>query len=102
MFDFSSLWQRFRSRRDRDIDREQAAQPLRSPVTLDLAIAPDDPLVRHFQVNPGVVDVDTLALDSPALTSLREAGVRLVVPLVSQGELIGMINLGERLSEQEY
>lgn len=102
MFDFSNLWQRFRGRRDRDVEQEQAAPPLHAPVTLDLPIAPDDPLVHHFQANPGVVDVDTLALDSPALAALREAGVRLVVPLVSQGELIGMINLGERLSEQEY
>jgi len=33
---------------------------------------------------------------------LRAAGVKLVVPLVSQGELIGVLNLGARLSEQEY
>lgn len=33
---------------------------------------------------------------------MRAAGIRLVVPLVSQGELIGLINLGSRLSEQEY
>ncbi len=28
--------------------------------------------------------------------------MQLVVPLVAQGELIGLLNLGERLSEQEY
>ena len=33
---------------------------------------------------------------------MREAGVALVVPLVSQGELIGTLNLGPRLSEQDY
>jgi serine phosphatase RsbU (regulator of sigma subunit)/anti-sigma regulatory factor (Ser/Thr protein kinase) len=33
---------------------------------------------------------------------MREAGVALIVPLVSQGELIGTLNLGPRLSEQEY
>ncbi|MCA9947163.1 MAG: SpoIIE family protein phosphatase, partial [Anaerolineales bacterium] len=38
----------------------------------------------------------------PALVAMRDAGIRLVVPLVSQGELIGLINLGSRLSEQEY
>ena len=37
-----------------------------------------------------------------ALDALRAAGVKLVVPLVSQGELIGLLNLGARLSEQEY
>ena len=48
------------------------------------------------------MDIDTLELDSPALRELRAAGVKLAVPLVSQGELIGVLNLGPRLSEQEY
>ena len=34
--------------------------------------------------------------------ALREAGVELVVPLVSQGELVGVVNLGPRLSDQAY
>ncbi len=34
--------------------------------------------------------------------ALKAAGVKLVVPLISQGELIGLVNLGARLSEQEY
>jgi len=46
--------------------------------------------------------VEALELDSPALEGLRAAGVKLVVPLVSQGELIGLLNLGPRLSEQAY
>src|SRR4029079_3582535 len=43
-----------------------------------------------------------LELDSPALTKLKVAGVKLAVPLVSQGELIGVLNLGPRRSEQDY
>ena len=70
--------------------------------TLDLDIAPNDPLLAYVLHNPGVLDVTQLQLDSPALRALREAGILLVVPLVSQGELIGLINLGARLSEQEY
>ncbi|MDX1665343.1 MAG: SpoIIE family protein phosphatase [Candidatus Promineifilaceae bacterium] len=68
----------------------------------ELDIRPDDPLLAYFQQAPGLVDVDQLDLASPALDALRAAGVRLVVPLVSQGELIGLINLGPRLSEQDY
>jgi serine phosphatase RsbU (regulator of sigma subunit)/anti-sigma regulatory factor (Ser/Thr protein kinase) len=48
------------------------------------------------------VDVTRLELASPSLDALRAAGVALVVPLVTQGELIGTLNLGPRLSEQEY
>jgi serine phosphatase RsbU (regulator of sigma subunit)/anti-sigma regulatory factor (Ser/Thr protein kinase) len=40
--------------------------------------------------------------DSPALEQMRAQGLKLIVPLVTQGELIGLLNLGPRLSEQEY
>ena len=65
-------------------------------------IAPDDPLLAHLQSASGVVDIETLELDSAALRAMREAGVKLAVPLVSQGDLIGVLNLGPRRSEQEY
>ena len=68
----------------------------------EVDIAPNDPLLAYLQAAPGPVDVSTLDLDSVAVRELRTAGVALVVPLVSQGELIGTLNLGPRLSEQEY
>ena len=65
-------------------------------------IAESDPLLAYLQSAAGPVEVAKLELDSPAVHALREAGVALVVPLVSQGELIGTLNLGPRLSEQDY
>jgi serine phosphatase RsbU (regulator of sigma subunit)/anti-sigma regulatory factor (Ser/Thr protein kinase) len=65
-------------------------------------IAPNDPLIAYLQGAAGAVDVASLQLDSPALAGLRAAGITMVVPLVSQGELIGLLNLGERRSEQAY
>lgn len=65
-------------------------------------IAPNDPLLAYLQSATGAVDVEALELDSPALTALKAAGVKLAVPLVSQGELIGVLNLGPRRSEQDY
>jgi serine phosphatase RsbU (regulator of sigma subunit)/anti-sigma regulatory factor (Ser/Thr protein kinase) len=65
-------------------------------------IAPDDPILPYLQSVAEPVDVDRLELDSDALGAMKEAGIRLVVPLVSQGELIGILFLGPRLSEQEY
>ena len=65
-------------------------------------IAPNDPLLAYLQSAGGAVDVDALELDSDAVRDLKAAGVKLAVPLVSQGELIGVLNLGARLSEQEY
>jgi len=86
----------------------QPADAAAEPITVmdDRAIALDipesDPLLAYLQSAPGPVEVAKLELDSPAVRALREAGVALVVPLVSQGELIGTLNLGPRLSEQDY
>ncbi len=65
-------------------------------------IASNDPIIAYFQAASGAVDLEGLELESPARDALRAAGVKMVVPLVSQGELIGLLNLGPRLSEQEY
>src|SRR5215207_1408518 len=73
-----------------------------TPVQAPVEIAPNDPLIAYFQSASGAVDVDELELDSAALIELKAAGVKLAVPLVSQGELIGVVNLGPRLSEQDY
>jgi serine phosphatase RsbU (regulator of sigma subunit) len=48
------------------------------------------------------VDITRLEFSSPALATLHAAGVVLVVPLISSGELIGLLNLGPRLSERGY
>ena len=65
-------------------------------------IPESDPLFAYLQSSPGPVDLARLELTSPALEQLRTTGVALVVPLVTQGELIGTLNLGPRLSEQDY
>jgi len=78
-------------------------QPLPAPAQmLDIDILPDDPILAHILKSPEVIEVDRLRLASPALEELRQAGVKLVVPLVSQGELIGLIHIGSRRSEQDY
>jgi serine phosphatase RsbU (regulator of sigma subunit)/anti-sigma regulatory factor (Ser/Thr protein kinase) len=81
---------------------QRAAQPDLAPEQTPVEIAPNDPLLAYFQSAGEAVDIEELELDSPALRELKAAGVKLAVPLVSQGELIGVLNLGPRLSEQEY
>jgi serine phosphatase RsbU (regulator of sigma subunit)/anti-sigma regulatory factor (Ser/Thr protein kinase) len=68
----------------------------------ELEIAPNDPIIGYLQSAPGAVELKHLELESPALERMREQGITMVVPLVTQGELIGMLNLGPRLSDQEY
>jgi serine phosphatase RsbU (regulator of sigma subunit)/anti-sigma regulatory factor (Ser/Thr protein kinase) len=69
---------------------------------VEFEIAPDDPLLAHLLGVSSVVEVDALDFNSPVLSRLKEAGVKVVVPLISQGELVGLLNLGPRRSEQEY
>jgi serine phosphatase RsbU (regulator of sigma subunit)/anti-sigma regulatory factor (Ser/Thr protein kinase) len=89
---------------------ERGSQPAQAPVAggprqMELApvkIALDDPIAACLQTPGGPVDVDKLQLVSPGRDALRATGVKLAVPLVSQGELIGLLGLGPRLSERDY
>ncbi len=77
-----------------------AVQPV--PEAIPLEISQNDPIVAYFQSATGAVAIQSLDLDSPALEALKAAGVQLAAPLVSQGELVGLLNLGPRLSGQDY
>src|SRR5258707_12488683 len=89
-------------------DTTATATPVRPPSrsrvleTAPIDIAPNDPILAYFHAGSGAVAIDELQLDSPAVSALRAAGVKLVVPLISQGELIGLLNLGRRMSDQDY
>jgi GAF domain-containing protein len=101
-------WLRLPNREDRRARRATRLAGIDAPETAVQApapaidIAPNDPVLAYFQSTPEPVLVDQLKIESPGVQALREAGIKLVVPLVTQGELIGLLNLGERLSEQEY
>ena len=81
---------------------EEIAATISTVEAPSVEIAPNDPLVAFLQSAGGAVDVESLELESPGVTSLRMAGVALVVPLISGGELVGTLNLGPRLSDQQY
>jgi serine phosphatase RsbU (regulator of sigma subunit)/anti-sigma regulatory factor (Ser/Thr protein kinase) len=108
LFQMATLLQRLRLMRAGRVKRESQMIQMRGvdrsrqimPQPID--IAPNDPVVAYFLSSPGAVEIDKLHLDSPALQALKAAGVKMAVPLVSQGELVGLLNLGPRLSEQDY
>jgi serine phosphatase RsbU (regulator of sigma subunit) len=68
----------------------------------ELDLASNDPLVGYLLSAASAVDITSLQLQSPALQALKEAGVVLVVPLISSGSLVGMLSLGPRRSERGY
>ena len=98
-----NFWQNiFGQTRNRDVIAAPVPEQPRQVEAPLLDIAPNDPLLAYVLSTPGPIEVEKLTLDSPAVEVLRQAEVELTIPLVSQGELIGLINLGPRLSEQAY
>ena len=94
---------RFLGRRRTQVRSEGPTAPLRREMEVaPVDITPNDPILGYFQTASGAVELESLHLESPAKDALLEAGVRIVVPLITQGELVGLLNLGPRLSEQEY
>jgi serine phosphatase RsbU (regulator of sigma subunit)/anti-sigma regulatory factor (Ser/Thr protein kinase) len=65
-------------------------------------IPQDDPLYGYCLGAHGAVELEGLKLNSAALRALQAAGIQVLIPLVNQGELVGLIQLGDRMSEQEY
>jgi serine phosphatase RsbU (regulator of sigma subunit) len=63
-------------------------------------VADQDPLLAFALDHPSTLELDQLPLDSPALRRLRQNGVELLLPLASQGELLGLLALGPRVSGQ--
>ena len=99
------FWQSLFGGEGREPEKEMPEPTVEAPRqegVPELDIAPNDPIVAYFASASGVVEIEKLDLDSPALRAMKAADIKVVVPLVSQGELIGLLNLGPRLSQQEY
>jgi serine phosphatase RsbU (regulator of sigma subunit)/anti-sigma regulatory factor (Ser/Thr protein kinase) len=76
--------------------------PLHTTVPLNIEITSDDTLIAYALKTADVMEIDGLQLDSPLARALQEAGVTIALPLISHGELVGLLNLGPRLSGQRY
>ena len=98
---WSSIFRRRKTAEAKPLAMAAPADTINAPA-VPIEIAPNDPLMAYLQTASGTVDVEQLELDSPALRAMKDANIRLAVPLVSQGELIGILNIGPRLSEQDY
>ena len=74
-----SLWQNLLRRDEHEVAETPslAASASQRTVVEAVEISPNDPLLAYFQSNHGLVEVDRLNLDSPALGSLKAAGVKI-------------------------
>ena len=67
-----------------------------------LDIAPDERLIAYFEQHPAPLVADGIDLASPAVQYLAANGVSLLVPLVTQGRLVGLLSLGEPAGGGSY
>lgn len=95
---------RRRSRAAKAASEVEASGLPESPTkSLDpVEIPAGDPLETVLLSTGGPVELTAVDVQSPTIARLREEGVELVVPLIGQGELIGALYLGQRLSDQPY
>jgi serine phosphatase RsbU (regulator of sigma subunit) len=84
------------------IHQSAAGRTIDQDKFLGLQIPDDDPLIALFSSGSGTIGLDELQIESQNLPPLIEHGYALVVPLITQGKLIGWLGLGTRLSEQKY
>lgn len=73
-----------------------------NPILGSLTVPVRDPLVAYFQNAPQAVKMVDLELESAGLGKMNAAGVEMIVPFLTHGELLGWLSLGAHLSGQEY
>lgn len=95
-----TVLERYRSRRRPAPEEPPPAALADMPEPIEIPEA--DPLHNYLLQTASPVEAPGLALESPVLEELRAQGTHLIVPLISQGELLGTLNLGPRLSDQPY
>ena len=94
--------QREEYQREMQAVQEPAEDSFHSIMHSEVNVADNDPIIIYTLSHPGVVEVDRLQLDSPVVHNLKTNEVEIALPLASQGELIGLLNLGPRLNGQKY
>ena len=86
-----------------DADAGSEASPSSTPIgAAMLTVHDDDPARAAFKQPPTVIEVGGLPPESPLAGVLHAAQVRLALPLISQGELEGVLALAPRAGARRY
>src|SRR6266567_190835 len=62
-----------------------------------IKVADADSLIAYVLGHSGTLEIDRLQLDSPVLQEMKLRGAEIILPLASQGELLGLLILGLHL-----
>ncbi len=65
-------------------------------------VADDDPLMAYVLSHSNTLEIDRLQLDSPVLQQMKLRGAEIILPLASQGELLGLLILGSHQKGDAY
>lgn len=65
-------------------------------------VADNDPFVAYALDHPHALELEGIHLASPLLQDLQAQAIEVVLPLASQGELIGLLTLGPRMVSVKY
>jgi serine phosphatase RsbU (regulator of sigma subunit) len=75
----------------------------KQPDSIELIkVADDDPLIAYVLSHSETLEIERLQLDSPVLKEMKIHGTEIILPLASQGELLGLLILGPHLKGEAY
>ncbi|GHO89556.1 ATP-binding SpoIIE family protein phosphatase [Dictyobacter formicarum] len=102
--DLDQVRERFLDVVQRTMQPESVSLWLHTTLNAEKMITIDDtdPFIAYVLRHIGIVELERLQLPSPVVQQLRQEGIEMTLPLISQGELLGLLNLGSRLNEREY
>ncbi len=86
----------------RSVVGEGQALPSAGSDPMEIGVDDADLTVIHFLHHPGAVELARLQLDAPLVRRLKKDEVEIALPLISQGELLGLLLLGPRLDGESY
>jgi serine phosphatase RsbU (regulator of sigma subunit)/anti-sigma regulatory factor (Ser/Thr protein kinase) len=91
----------------KESNRKKAGTGTDAPASMTRLIEPieipaGDAIEAMLLSSGGPLEVSSIEADSATIRRVKEAGVELIVPLIGQGELLGALYLGPRLSDQPY
>ncbi len=65
-------------------------------------VSDDDPLMAYVLSHTNTLEINRFQLDLPVLQQMKLRGAEVILPLASQGELLGLLILGLQLKGEAY
>lgn len=97
-----SLWVFTPSSATEDAPKMASLATSTPTTTALIAVDDGDPFIAYALGQSGVIEIERVHLASPVLRRLKRDETEIVLPLVSESELLGLLALSPRLNNEEY